>query len=216
MMRVSSWFVVAAIWHCPAAGYAQPAGGDAASRRDQLAKTLEMVSDPDPLQRMANLESIVASHDALRIEVAIKAAMASDDAQLRGMAMTAYMASVKTIEFQIRMPADVQRQYDAANGDETELRALTNHHGYVEDLQSAAFQLFLNITNFQMNENQGKAVINRGDEQKFSIAGDRYLEDVVLWGHECIIAFRPTRSITLAGTLACNRYPPFDISAQMF
>lgn len=197
-------------------------------RRDQLAKVQEMLTDPDPLMREANMEEIIKSGDATRTRIALRIAVASDDKDLRALAMRAYLASAKEIVFDITMPDTLQKAYDAAKSNLDELNELFNHPNYefMAQLHSWHMTLYIRIVDYNMRSNAGnfsETVNNMKEKGTFTVVGETVkgqLEyNVSGYPRQCHIVFKPTRELTLAGIIACdfgNHMPDLFISAPMF
>jgi hypothetical protein len=188
-----------------------------AERRDQLAKVQEMLADPDPLLRLANMEAIVNSGDFLKLQVALRSALSSDDADLRGLAMRAYMATRQEATFDILLPPAVQRQYDATGEDPDAKKALAAKNVYLPSLEASAFRIQLKFSDFEFGKARG--TVESGNKGPFNINGDRFSTRLTVplggW-RDCYIDFRPTRQLTLEGTLACGAWPKLAISTSVF
>lgn len=203
-------------------GPARAQSSDSAqARRDELAKVLELVRDPDPLQRLANMEEIVASGDALKTQIAIKAAFAGDDPTMRGLAMAAYMASVKTVLFDIHLPPPLQRQYDQVINDPDQKAKFLNDKSYARGIDSLNSVLELDIKNYSIGSNDGTTNINGTayTSVPFTVIGDRVLITKDLNGlGSCNIQFSPAENLTLTGTMRCNfNSPPLlTITAKLY
>lgn len=190
-------------------------GGGAAARtpqerRDQLAKVQEMLADPDPLLRLANMEAIVASGDALKIRIAIRTAFASDDTELRGLALRAYLATHKEITFDVLLPPAAQKQYDATSPDK--VQEIYRQYPFLERLYGAAFRFRLMLTDYTLGQDGG--TLQSGNEGHFTITGERFSTFVGVRDiGSCYVDFWPGRKQTLDGTLACGSWPKLAITA---
>jgi len=211
--------IVIAAFSWPAV-YAQTPSKEAAAaqvRRDELARVLELVADPDPLQRVANMEAIIATHDAMKIQIAIKSAFASDDAQMRQMAMRAYMASISKLIFDIKLPDQDQKQWESFENDRSQEDGFIRNHGYINGARKLNFQLILTVKNFSITANRGSYDIVGASGGDFTIAGDRFTTSLSFsYFDTCNLEFRPTRNVTLSGTLTCQSAPRLAIIAQPF
>jgi hypothetical protein len=199
----------------------------AQERHDQLARVQEMLTDPDPLMRQANLEAIVKTGDQAQIRIALKIAFASDDKELRALAMRAYLAAAKQIVFEIKLPAQLQKAYDNVKYNPEELAALTGKPGYgfIASLQAWHMMYDISIESFDMNANQGRFAQTTNKERRgtFTVVGDMVQGQgeysVGEYTRQCQVSFRPTREMTLSGTLACDfgsNAPPQTITAPLF
>ena len=180
-------------------------------RREDLAKVQEMLADPDPLMRLANMEALVGSGDALKIRIAIRTAFASNDADLRGLAMRAYLATQRDITFDVSLPPAIQKQYDSATP--STMQDLTRQYPFLPSLSNAAFRVHLKLIDYTLGQDSGK-VEAQGDAP-FTITGDKFSTQVpVPYSGVCYIDFWPSRKLTLDGTLACGGvWPKLAITA---
>lgn len=199
----------------------QPAKAiDAQTRRDELAAVGEQLSDPDPLMRRANMEEIVRSGDADRIQIALKLAFSSDDASMRSLAMRAYFAQAKRVSFDISLPPQVQKQYDAAEGDTRKLEELFRASDYVRRVSAVSFRIQVIINKYDFNKTDGVLSTTVDRDKDFSISGDRFSTIAVFpFGYTCELDARPTRILTLEGTLTCPfgaGAPKLNVSAPLF
>lgn len=199
----------------------------AQERHDQLARVQEMLADPDPLMRQANLEGIVKTGDEAQIRIALKIAFASDDKDLRAQALRAYLATTKQIVFSIKLPPNLQRQYDNVKFNPEELSALVSKPGYgfIGSLQAWHMMFDISIAAFDMNGDEGKFTQTTDSEHKgtFTVVGDTVqgqgIYAVGEYTRSCQFSFKPTRELNLSGTLACdfgNNAPPETITAPLF
>ena len=178
-----------------------------------------MLSDPDPMMRLANMESIVRSGDGVRIGIAIRTAFASDDPQLKGLAMRAYLATHKNLMFDIALPAALQAQYDSASP--PAMQELFKLYPYSKRLSRAAFKLHFLITEYNFGDNDGAITSYDHDYRavKFTVTGAKtasYLLVVDLDAN-CFVDFQAAKTLTLDGTLACQgEWPKLSISAPAF
>jgi hypothetical protein len=185
-------------------------------RRDQIAKVQEMLADPDPLLRLANMEAIVSSGDALKIMIATRTAFASDDADLRGLAMRAYLATHREITFDVLLPPAIRQQYDTATPGT--LKDLNQQYSFLPALRQAAFRIHLKLTEYTLGQDNGK-VASDNYTSEFTITGEKFSTRLLMtyFGVYCYIDFSSSRRQTLDGTLACEKdWPKLAISAPIF
>jgi hypothetical protein len=206
-----------------AAPAAKPLSTAAAqARRDQLAKIPELLADPDPNARLANLEAIMATNDATMIPLALRLAFQSDDANLRSLAMRAYIANLKEVTFDILLPAQVASQWEAALNDPHKTDELFRAYGYMRFLVGTGFKVHLKFTRYNSAEPTGEVQVSGGQPAPFTISSDRLsvkadVRDV----SQCYLDFRPSNDMTLRGTMACEsrsgaHFPKLGISAPLF
>lgn len=211
------------------AAYGDSMSDAAKARRDQLAKVQEMLSDPDPLMREANMEQIIKSGDSTLIRVAEKIAFASDDQELRALAMRGYLASTKELVFEIKFPEELQKQYEEVKGDPQQLAALAQKKGqFISEFQNLHMSLVVKVSQYDMKSNIGIISQSTWSDGKgeFTVVGDtvngqmRYSFDGPGSGVRlCQVMFKPTRELKLAGTLGCDlglNVPTESISASLF
>jgi hypothetical protein len=199
-----------------------------AERRDQLARVKELLSDPDPLMRLANMEAILNSGDALKFQVALSLAFRSDDPDLRGLAMRAYIASRKEIALDIQLPPELQRKFDEAQADPEKMKTLTAGYPFLNYIAGCAFRVQYAFSKYDMSSNTG-VITNPARKEgsspaPFAISGDRLnaTVDTQLGGawSKCSVDFRPTGN-TFRGTLACQAwmgdiiFPKLSVSAPI-
>jgi hypothetical protein len=204
-----------------------PSGGQTAAksspeaRREDLAKVKESLADPDPLMRLANLEAIINSGDALKTQVALRLAFQSDDADLRALAMRGYIASRKELIFDILLPAAIQRQYEQAQADPDSLKSFLAARHYLQQLVSQVFRVHYLIMKYDASKTTGEIRDpTRGEVSTFFISGDRLAASAInYYFGTCNIDFRPSSGM-LKGTLGCDfggrGSPKLEISAPMF
>src|ERR1700728_4808787 len=113
-----------AAWTAAQTSAPRPPPKSSQARQEELAKVQELLSDPDPNARLANMEEIVKSGDATRLQVALRIVFHSDDPNMRALGLRAYIASLHELTFDIELPAQAQRQYDDAQADDDKMKAL--------------------------------------------------------------------------------------------
>jgi hypothetical protein len=206
-----------------AAPAAKPLSTAAAqARRDQLAKIPELLADPDPNARLANLEAIMASNDATMIPLALRLAFQSDDANLRSLAMRAYIANLKEVTFDILLPAQVASQWEAVLNDPHKIDELVRAYGYMGRLATIGFRVHLTFTRYNSAEPTGEVQVSGGQAAPFTISSDRLSVKAEVRGvGQCYLDFRPSNDMTLRGTMTCEpygsiHYPKLGISAPIF
>ena len=193
-----------------------------AARRDELAKVQELLGDPDPLMRLSNMEAIVNSGDGLRIQIALRTALSGDDPALRGLATRAYIATTQQVDFDIKLPPAIQKQYDAAEGDQSKLAPILRNVE-VREASAAGFHFRLVFKDYTISQSSG-TVAAEGADAKFTVSGERFFTHIPTrfggLGTICDVEFRPSRDLLLDGTLWCASFgtasPKLIISAAMF
>lgn len=199
----------------PERALAQTAPSSPQERRDQMAKVQEMLADPDPLLRLANMESIVNSGDSLRLQVALRAALSSDDADLRGLAMRAFLATRKEVVFDIVLPPPMQKQVDDARFDRSALQDLEKRFSFLPGLLGFASKFQLRFKDYAFSQDRG--TVESANAANFSITGDKFSTLVSINNYSgCYIDFVPSRRLTFEGTMACGSWPKLSISAPIF
>jgi hypothetical protein len=196
------------------------------ARRAELAQVQELLADPDPNLRLANMEAIVNSHDTTKLQLALRIVFHSDDPNMRALGVRAYIASLNDITFDVQFPAAVQHQYEEAQGDEDRMNALIKQHPYVGGFISSGLRLRLIFSKYDMTKNTGvladaKVVSVPG---AFTVSGDRVTGSFTsalntLGIAPCSVDFRPTTEASLRGSLVCDLrslIPRLSISAPIF
>jgi hypothetical protein len=201
---------------------------DPEARRDELARVKEALADRDPLMRLANLEAIISSGDALKTQVALRLAFQGDDADLHALAMRGYIASRKEVIFDIQLPAAVQRQYEEAQADPDRLQGFWkvpgDAHYYVRQVAEQAFRVHYVFSKYDVSSTTGVIADSTqpNGSSSFFISGDRLAASVRSspFG-SCNVDFRPFGSV-FKGFLACDFSgyghiaPKLEISAPIF
>ena len=191
------------------------APSDASDRRDALAQVAEKLADPNPLQRMAYLETIVKRGNSLQTQLAIKTAFASDDASLRGLAMRALLSTLERLTFTVQLPAEVQRSVDAAQGDARRMRQLEQDYRFLRYYQRVGNHMQLTISRYTFPQASGTIEALERHPDTFTIAGDRLSTRLLTSYGVCDIEFAPTRSQMMEGTMSCGRgFPELTLSAR--
>lgn len=201
-----------------------PLSGSAAqARRDQLAKIPELLADPDPNARVANMEGILNTNDATMIQTALRLAFRSDDANLRSLALRAYIANMKELTFDVLVPAQVERQYEAVQDDPSKRDAFFKSYNYIRYLESAGFKAKLVFIRYNSTDSTGavRDSTRDMDSNVFTISGDRLTTKVrTRFSLACYFDIRPSNDMTLHGTMACEDnngpFPRLGISAPIF
>lgn len=184
----------------------------AQQRRDELARVQELVTDPDPLQRLANFEEIAASGDAVKLQTAIRIAMTSRDTALRGLAFRAYLAGVRRLTLRMALaPADQEQLARARAAPARPMPApLREVAAFVE---STALTADLNLTQFSVSDGRGKARLSwnypPNGEFDVLVVGERLLAEIRMSGRgvsaTCTFDIRPTAELAVEGALICAR-----------
>jgi hypothetical protein len=191
----------------------------AQARRDQLAKLPELLADPDPNARIANMEAILDTNDATMIQLVLRLAFQSDDANLRSLAFRAYIARLKEVTLDIHLPAKVEREYEAIQDDPHKTAELIEKYSYMSPVASSGFKLHLTFTRYNSTESTGELKAPNNLLDPFTISGDR-LSVTIGWGQgmSCYLDFRPSNDMTLRGSMACNdrNFPKMGISSPIF
>lgn len=229
-MRASRLILAAflALGAAAAAAETEPPGRGGRSvqqRHDELARAQEMLGDPDPLARLAMMESLVASGDATATYVALRAALSSDDPAMRNLAMRTWIAGLKRLNLSVVLPGDLQKQADAALLDPKVGTDFYRRTPWLEAWSRRAFQVSLGFTEVDVAKNTGKVISlppygQQPDE--FTISGTQLFITVPLDFHPgpatCHLTLAPTAALVLEGVVACDfnfPSPQFRVTAPM-
>jgi hypothetical protein len=193
------------------------------TRHDELAKTQEMLADPDPNARLAYLEEIVASGDATKIHAALQFAFHSDDPSLRSLAMRAYIGSLKELEFDIQLPPHMEDQYEALQADPDKLRDFENRYQYMSIVEHHGLHVHMTLDYAMANGTGSVWEYYKPAASTFTVSGERLFGSLELRGlsQHCGFDVKPSSNMTLKGSLTCEangsvRFPRLYISASMF
>jgi hypothetical protein len=222
-----------AAWHSPPVGVR--AGLTRSPRGHGGPLSFDAVNgkhSPDPIKRQAAIQVIVESGDANKIDFALKIALASDDAAVRGTALRAYMAHLKTLNFEIQAPPEIQRQIEAAiNSDPDRLKDLGERYKWVKDLSNAGYHMQFALRGYSMSNGTGTGLVTSGGSQEtsFTVAGDRVSGEARMFYSSglCAYTFQPQVLVKgsapiLKGTLRCSQantsylFPTLTITAPLF
>jgi hypothetical protein len=209
-----------AILGCHLTNAAEPAQ-TSAQRSAELRRVIDKITDPDPFQRVANLEEIVRGGDAVSIQIALKTAFASKDPELRTVALRSYLATVTNLQFDIRDPAEGSEpskpgaaQKPASKPDQQieKLRTVLSRKFLLQiqevDLKTGKF------TVYPMNGQVRPRDDTRAEGQ---VVGTRVRTVLNVYGAgQCAIEVSPTSELMLEGTASCRGYPDARISTEMF
>jgi len=210
-----------AILGCHLTNAAEPAQ-TSAQRSAELRRVIDKITDPDPLQRVANLEEIVRGGDAVSIQIALKTAFASKDPELRSVALRSYLATVTNLQFEIRDPGEgsepskpgtaVQKPVSKPDQQIERLRAVLSRRFLLQiqevDLKTGKF------TVYAMN---GLAKPRDDARSEGQVVGTRVRVLLNVYGAgQCAIEASPTSELSLEGTATCRGYPDVRISTEMF
>ena len=102
------------------------AQSDVEKRAQTLEEITQKLNDPDPMTRLAAMESYLQSGDTLIVTLAVSVAMQSDDAMLRSLAMRGFMMTQSQIDFDIKYPGKMESQYQKVVDDPDKVAALMN------------------------------------------------------------------------------------------
>ncbi len=219
-------------WMAAQTSAPRPPPKSSQARQEELAKVQEMLSDPDPNARLANMEDIVNSGDPTRLQLALRIVFHSDDQNMRALGVRAYIATLHEITFEIQLPAQTQRQYDEAQGDEDKMNLLLKQYPYLNVFASIGFRIRVIFSKYDITKSGGVLIDPSAPKfdgpGEFTISGDRVSGTVfVRWGGFgdtlCSLDFRPTTDMHLKGAFSCgasvtNRImvPRLSISAPIF
>lgn len=195
--------------------HAQPGTVSSGARRDELAKVQEMLGDPDPLVRLSNMESIIKSDDALKLQVALRIAFTGDDKELRALALRAYIATRKEVSFEVTPPPEMAAAHDATLTDPSAARNFGRRFPFYTRLIRAGSRFQLSFPDYAFGQDRGTAYSGRRNGS-FTITGDRLTTTMPVhnWG-QCYIEFAPNNQQAFEGVLACNAWPKLAILAKV-
>lgn len=187
----------------------------AAERHAQLTEVADMISgEPDPLMRIANLETIVAKGDRLMTEMAIRNAMAIDDKPLRSVALAAYLRSARDMTFHWPVPSDVQKSLSRKKPPRS-AQYIARANSQVGGRVVVRLAEFDDDGSFKIEKHGAVYEASTG-----RIVGDRIeFRARMVFGAFCNFAMHPSKSLVLDGTMTCespNLPGQFELTAEMF
>ena len=98
------------------------------ARAADLEQAMALISDPDPMVRLAGMEEILKSGDGLKISLATTTAMQSDDTTMKGLAMRGFIVNQGQIDFDITFPEKMEAEYQKAGGDLEKVEAFLDKY----------------------------------------------------------------------------------------
>lgn len=223
----------------PQAAEERPPAQTAEERRAELAAVVAAIKDPDPLMRLASLDTVIKGGDPLKIELAVRTAMGVDDPQLKSLAMQVYMSRIEELAFSVEMPGEIQAELEAAKGDDEKLKAFNEKHGAAPrgflwhfNQFSGRFTVRVQAFDPQKTDFQVFALLNleKPDEKysgKGSLTGAKLTMRSFTYFRvtgrtpapkPCTLVVRPTPELKLEGEMSCDGLPggrPLRVSASM-
>jgi hypothetical protein len=193
------------------------------SSRDSVATIQEKLSDPDPLQRLANFETMVASYDAPRLQIATKFALSGNDAELRGLAFKAYLSKTRRIVFELGLEPGLKAAMEKAERDPQESRRLESRTIGLRDLLNTNFRTDLTVFKFDFGTGQGEGdlSIDSGGRQAAEIFVSReklFVRSSPRNRLRCNLEVAATKDLTFDGFMVCerSRFGRVSVSGPLF
>jgi hypothetical protein len=215
-----------------ALGIALPAFAQTPDKRAaDLAQMQQLLTQGDPLKRVAELEAIVNSGDRLKTELAVRVAAASDDPRMRSLAMLGYMKHVDILRFGIRLAPSIQQVVERASKTPQEWKTFLDNNSVIRELNNVNYRFEASFRDVDTKTGRGQVSLSfhdgiTGRRQPFQVVGERTQFTVMTYVSgsqrgECAYEFRATKELKLQGTLACPSWgnpamPPVSITADMF
>jgi hypothetical protein len=215
MMRRALAVVAVATIMFPIGAIGQTTAQSVQARRDQLVKVQEQLADPDPLVRLAYMEEIMSSGDALRMQIAMRTAFASDDPDLRAIALRGYLAGHKEFTFDIVLPPAMQKAYEERTP-KTEAE-LDRTYPQLRTLVAWSQRIHFIVTDYKFGDSSGEMKTTTSGAAKFNFTGDTVstVQELSYVG-QCYFDFGPTNKQTLDGTMSCPNWPKLVIRTRAF
>ena len=225
-MRLWGLVVAGAMLAGIGAGSSLAQAPSAQQRRAELAKVQEMINDPDPLMRIANMETIVEEGDALKIQIAIRTAMSSDDRDLRSLAMKAFIARLSEVTFTLSGDAKDMAELQRASTDQARNDVLTRKGNNLRTLENVQYRQKFLFRNFELKNSKGEVTRDGFTApnywRNFAVIGDRlvFTTSTCMGSANscpCEVEVRPTKDLKLVGAARCqiNGWPPIGLSAEV-
>jgi hypothetical protein len=196
-----------------------PAARNEADAPAQLRDVDIKMTDPDPDKRIGYLETFVAEGNARKIERATRIALAARDENVRAFAFRAYLATMKSVTFDILLTPQERRQIEEERGGRrnTLPRQLEHakrvNYSLTLDFEPAPISSLRGyVGTGSRNPNRALEYTMRGERLTFS--GFTYFGSV---RDSCNWDLRPTKDLKILATLACRSWDrPVELVASMF
>lgn len=184
------------------------------------------MTNPDPDMRIGYLESIVAEGNARHIERAIRIAAAGQDEKLRALAFRAYLATIKSVTFDILLTPQEKRQIEEDRGGRRQLPRQLEHAKRVNysltlDFEPAPISSLRGYVNAGSTGRNRAGSTNRNRALEYTMRGERLnFSGYTYFGgtrDDCNWDLRPTKDLKILATLGCRSWDrPVDLVAPMF
>lgn len=198
------------------------AQAQAAKRREDLAKVVEQINDPDPLMRIAYLEEVLARGNATEIRLAVKAALGGSDADLKSVALMAYVASLSDLFIDSRISRELEDRLAKGDANDAALTDIRHQLALWQARTGGRLQVRIakmdtktgKFNAYGMNELVQPVENYKGEGQ---VTGTRVrIRTTFINLRLCALDLAATPKLTLEGTATCNDMPPMLLSMPMY
>ncbi len=201
--------VVATAWARVA--LAQPQ--DPQARADELARIQEQVNDPNPLNRIAYVERLVAEGDTVKLQTAVRIMMTgNNDLVVRGLGFRAYLARTQRIVLEFAYEPGLKQRVDQAERlPEREKRRFYQSVRGLHAIAQTGLRGDATIRSFDFRTGRGRMGFgfDRGAQNplEFEVTGDRLIASTTTSfrpaGSTCNVELWPTRDLMIDGVMTC-------------
>jgi hypothetical protein len=202
-----------------AGGAAFPQEG---KRREELARVIDRINDPDPLMRIAALEEILARGNQTEVQLAIKAALNGSDPDLRSVALRGYIAGVRELYLDVSVPQDVEAALaEAPPKDQSAQQA---RRAIAEMRKATGGRLQVRLDKVDMKAGRfvtyGMNRLSQPDERvrgEGQVVGTQVRMGVGIYRfRRCAVELSPTPALTLEGSATCDNMPRLQLRTNMY
>lgn len=192
-------------------------------RASELKVWREQCNDPDYDLRLAYVEEALETGDMSIQRICIRAALESDNADIRNLGLRAVIASTKKIFFDVKQPPELVEMIKDAGNNEKKMKVAASQHvarGY-EWIKSGIIFLIEDSSIYDGDSEWYPIArnIEPKDKAQANIIGGR-----VKWTGTVLLLKNVTCDLNvqlvvggrLEGTLQCENWYPFPVSANLF
>lgn len=201
----------------------QEVNATSATRAGEIKTWREQCNDPDYDLRLAYLEQALKSKDVTIERICIKAALESDNAEIKNLGLRAAVSATDKIYFSANLPEIIEKEISVAGDNEDKIRKVKDSYefrdyqwikqGFIFYIQSASIskgdsEWYPLVKNSKPYDKTTKANVI-GDKIKWS--GEMDFDG----GRTCDLNVSLATGVSLVGTLQCQDWVPYPVSAKL-